>query len=401
MSWKRLQIKDIFDVARGGSPRPIDSYITDDESGINWIMIGDTKEGGKYITKTAKKIKPEALKKTREVKEGDFLLTNSMSFGRPYILKIKGCIHDGWLVLSPLGENVDTDFFYYYLSSNEIKLKFRSKAAGAVVKNLNKDIVRNVQINLPPLDQQKKIAAILDAADAYRQKTKALIEKYDELTQSLFLDMFGDPVTNPKGWENKTIEEIAKKEKGSIKRGPFGGALKKEMFVDNGYLVYEQYHALNNDFTFERYFIDKQKFQELKSFEVRPGDIIISCSGVYLGKLAIVPTGSKIGIINQALLKVTLDQTQMTNLFFTFHFSHKNFRNTFFKANRGAGIPNFPPMKEFKTFPFVVPPIELQNQFAERVQAIETQRKQAQESLAKAEDLFNSLLQRAFKGELV
>ncbi|MDC1384406.1 restriction endonuclease subunit S [Crocinitomicaceae bacterium] len=290
--------------------------------------------------------------------------------------------------------------YMYRMLPRELK-RIEDTTSFATVKHLSVKKIKGIDLPLPPLDQQKKIAAILDEADAYRQKTKALITKYDELTQSLFLDMFGDPVTNPKGWEFKTIEQITKSGKGSIKRGPFGGALKKEIFVEDGYLVYEQYHALNNDFSFARYYINEAKFQELKGFEVHSGDIIISCSGVYLGKLAIVPTGAKAGIINQALLKVTLDQTKMTNHFFTFHFRQNRFRETFFDANRGAGIPNFPPMNQFKKFPFIVPPIELQNEFAERVQAIEAQKAQAQESLEKAEELFNSLLQRAFNGELV
>ena len=264
-------------------------------------------------------------------------------------------------------------------------------------------MLRSVRISnpLPPLDQQKKIAAILDAADAYRQKTKALITKYDELTQSLFLDMFGDPVSNPMRWETQSIVELVKDEKYSLKRGPFGGALKKEIFVEEGYLVYEQFHALNNDFSMARYFIDEEKYNDLIGFAVKPKDIIISCSGVYLGKLAIIPDKAKEGIINQALLKLTLDQSKMRNDFFVFHFTQENFKKTYFDSNRGAGIPNFPPMKVFKQFPFITPPIKLQNQFAERVQAIEAQKAQAQASLAQAEDLFNSLLQRAFKGELV
>ena len=131
-----------------------------------------------------------------------------------------------------------------------------------------------------------------------------------------------------------------------------------------------------------RYFIDDNKFEELKAFEVKPNDIIISCSGVYLGKLAIVPKNAKKGIINQALLKVTIDENIMTNDFFVFHFSYKNFREKYFDANRGAGIPNFPPMSDFKKFPFISPPIALQNQFAEQIQLIDSQKLQAQEALA-------------------
>jgi type I restriction enzyme S subunit len=294
-----------------------------------------------------------------------------------------------------------SQYFAHYLNHLSDKNYFDKFLTGGTVKFINKKTMGNIEVPLPPLEQQKKIAAILDAADAYRQKTKALIAKYDELTQSLFLDMFGDPVKNEKGWEVKTIEQLVKDNKNSIKRGPFGGALKKEIFVSDGYLVYEQFHALNNDFSMARYFIDERKFQELKGFEVEPKDIIISCSGVYLGKLAIVPNNARKGIINQALLKVTLNEEKMKNNFFVFLFSHKNFREKYFDANRGAGIPNFPPMSEFKKFPFISPPIILQNQFTAHVQAIEVQKVQAQASLEKAEDLFNSLLQRAFKGELV
>jgi len=165
-------------------------------------------------------------------------------------------------------------------------------------------------------------------------------------------------------------------------------------------LVYEQYHALNNDFTFERYYIDEQKFQELKAFEVKPKDIIISCSGVYLGKLAIVPENAKKGIINQALLKITLNEDIMKNEFFVYHFSHKTFKEKFFKSDRGAGIPNLPPMTDFKKFPFITPPIKDQIRFYNILQNIEKQRTSSVQSLQKSDDLFQSLLQRAFKGEL-
>lgn len=296
-------------------------------------------------------------------------------------------------ILKPVKEIADIKYLFYKMQTISIDNDLH--------KRYWISIYSQIEIPLPPLPQQQKIANILDAADALRQKDKALLAKYDELTQALFLDMFGDPVSNPKGWDFRKIEEITSKNKNSIKRGPFGGALKKEIFVDDGYLVYEQFHALNNDFSMARYFIDQKKYNELIGFSVNPGDIIISCSGVYLGKLAVIPQGARKGIINQALLKVTLDENKMKNDFFVFLFSHKNFREKYFDANRGAGIPNFPPMNEFKKFPFITPPIELQNQFAERVAVIEEQKAIAQKSLEKSEELFNSLLQKAFKGEIM
>lgn len=161
-NWMWVRINDLFDVARGGSPRPIKAFLTEDMNGINWIKIGDTEIGGKYIYHVKEKIKPEGLKKSRFVKSGDLLLTNSMSYGRPYILKTDGCIHDGWLVLSPFVYSLNKEFFYYLISSQYVKREFTKTAVGAVVKNLNKNKVKAIIIPLPPLAEQKRIVAKLD-----------------------------------------------------------------------------------------------------------------------------------------------------------------------------------------------------------------------------------------------
>lgn len=114
-AWERLG--NVSTIARGGSPRPIEDFLTDDKNGINWIKIGDTEKDGKYILHTKEKIKAAGLSKTRYVQSGDFLLTNSMSFGRPYILKTDGCIHDGWLVIGNIKTVFSQDYLYYALSS--------------------------------------------------------------------------------------------------------------------------------------------------------------------------------------------------------------------------------------------------------------------------------------------
>lgn len=157
--WERFG--NIALIERGGSPRPINSFLTNDSDGLNWIKIGDTDIGGKYITKTEEKIRREGLTKTRMVYPGDFLLTNSMSFGRPYITKIEGCIHDGWLRIHP-PDVLDKDFLYHLLTSPYVKHFFQSAAAGAVVQNLNADKVRELPIPLPPLAEQHRIVAKVD-----------------------------------------------------------------------------------------------------------------------------------------------------------------------------------------------------------------------------------------------
>jgi len=295
-------------------------------------------------------------------------------------------------------EKLNSDFLFYYLRASYRKLnKMTSGSAQGII---SKPILAKINIPLPPLPDQLHIANLLSKAENLIAQRKESIRLLDEFLKSTFLEMFGDPVRNEKGWETRTIEQLVKKEKYALKRGPFGGALKKETFVPSGYLVYEQFHALNNDFSFARYFIDEAKFQELKGFEVKPGDIIVSCSGVYLGKLAIVPKGAKQGIINQALLKISLDNRIIENVFFVYVFSNENFKRKFYGNVIGTGIPNFPSMDDFKKFNFIYPPIELQTQFARIVEKTEALKTQYQQSLQELENLYGSLSQKAFRGEL-
>ena len=154
---------DITRISRGASPRPIKSFITDSANGVNWIKIGDTTSDSKYVTSCKEKITPEGAEKSRFVKSGDFILSNSMSFGRPYILKIDGCIHDGWLSISDFEDFITADYLYHLLVSSSIQKDMAQKASfGGAVQNLNADIVRELVISIPDKIQQNKISDILD-----------------------------------------------------------------------------------------------------------------------------------------------------------------------------------------------------------------------------------------------
>ena len=172
--WGLCRFGDIADISRGGSPRPIKSYITNDPNGVNWIKIGDT--DGKYINSTKEKIIQEGVKMSREVKKGDFLLTNSMSFGKPYILNIDGCIHDGWLVISPKEDSYDKDFLYYLLSSQYAYSQFSEKAGGAVVSNLNSDKVANTLFPLLSISEQKRIVSKIEDLYSILDKIEATLQ---------------------------------------------------------------------------------------------------------------------------------------------------------------------------------------------------------------------------------
>ena len=158
----------ICDVQRGGSPRPISDYITDDPEGLNWIKIGDT-DDSMYITCTEEKIKSSGLRKTRQVHAGDLLLSNSMSFGRPYILAIDGCIHDGWLVLHFDQNKIHPVYLCSYLSQATTYCELSKLAAGGVVNNLNKEIVKVLPTLVPKIDIQKQFVNIVEQADKSKQ----------------------------------------------------------------------------------------------------------------------------------------------------------------------------------------------------------------------------------------
>ena len=178
--WEWVRLKMVATVARGGSPRPIKDYLTEASNGVNWIKIGDTEKGGKYIKSSREKIKPEGVSKSRLIHKGDFLLTNSMSFGRPYISDIDGCIHDGWLVISPTCDSYSSDFLFYLLSSRFAYDQFCGKVSGAVVQNLNSDKVADAIFPLPPYEEQQRIISILEQGLPY-------IEQYSNAQESLDL----------------------------------------------------------------------------------------------------------------------------------------------------------------------------------------------------------------------
>lgn len=174
-NWQWVKLNELADIARGGSPRPIEAFITDSSDGINWIKIGDTSPESKYIVSAKEKIIPEGKKHSRYVHSGDFILTNSMSFGRPYILKIDGCIHDGWLVFGDIKETILQDYLYSALSSDYVYNAFSLVAAGSTVKNLKSETVKATLFPLPPIPEQKRIVS----------KIEEMFERLDQIQCNL------------------------------------------------------------------------------------------------------------------------------------------------------------------------------------------------------------------------
>ena len=192
--WRKETFGEIVTIERGGSPRPINEYITDDINGINWIKIGDTSQNSMYIKSTKEKIKPEGIKKSRYVKEGDLLLSNSMSFGRPYILKTDGCIHDGWLVIRDDYSVFNKIYLCTALGSEAIYNQFKNMAVGGVVNNLNKDMVKGLSVCIPPIELQNQFADFVNQVDKLKSEMETSLKELEDNFNSLMQKAFkGEP----------------------------------------------------------------------------------------------------------------------------------------------------------------------------------------------------------------
>ncbi len=210
--WNKTKLGDVCEVVRGGSPRPIIDYITDDPDGVNWLKIGDVKETDKYFDHAAEKIKRTGIPKTREVISGDLILSNSMSFGRAFITRIDGYIHDGWLRLRPDQKALDKEYLYYFLTSALAQNQLKAVATGSVVNNLKSDTVKAVNIDLPPLVTQRRIAQFLSMFDEKivinNEINKNLSDQALAIFQSWFIEYtpFGGII--PPKWASTVLGNV-------------------------------------------------------------------------------------------------------------------------------------------------------------------------------------------------
>lgn len=301
--WDAVVLGDHAQIYRGGSPRPIQDYITTSDKGINWIKIGDVDAGAKYIDSTEEKIIPEGVSRSRMVYEGDLILSNSMSFGRPYIMNIEGCIHDGWLVIQKYDKTFYKDYLYYALSSELTMQQYITMAAGSSVQNLNKDKVSKVLLPCPQIAEQKRIAEALSAIDFLITDLLKLIQKKRDIRKGSLQLLLEDE--SKYKWIESSITDLLTP--GGIKIGPFGSQLKKEMLLEDGlYRVYGQENIYENDFSIGDRYLTPEHFQRLKSCEIQPGDFLMSTMGT-IGKCAIAPQKLQRGIMDSHLIRLRFD----------------------------------------------------------------------------------------------
>ena len=285
----------------------------------------------------------------------------------------------------------------YGVNSPLLRNQIMSQVTGTTRLRITRKKIEQLDIPHPPLNQQKKIAAILDAADAYRQKTKALIAKYDELTQSLFLDMFGDPVINPNEWKTIRLRDLTNKiGSGSTPRGG------KESYKKTGISLIRSMNVYDNSFKYKNLaFIDNSQADKLKNVIVEENDVLFNITGASICRSTIVPKNILPARVNQHVSILRPIKSELNSVFLSHCLISDNVKRKLLGVGAGGGaVMEAITKKQLENFQIIKPSIELQNQFEERVHAIESQKSLAQASLEKSEDLFNCLLQKAFKGEL-
>lgn len=381
---KYVMLKDVCAINMGQSPDS-NSY-NDVGNGIPFFQ-GNADFGERYPVTRKWCSAP-----TKMAEPDDILISVRAPIGAMNYAKEECCIGRGLAALTPDKSKVSSEFIFWLLKGKNAELN--SKGTGSTFKAIGRKVLEETLVPDISLEKQIEYSEILEKVYAIIQARKEELLKLDDLIKARFVEMFGS--IHDGKFEMKTLPEIVRNDKNSIKRGPFGGALKKDDFVDEGYLVYEQRHAIHNDFDYAKYYITQEKYEDMIGFKVVPGDLIISCSGVTLGRIAEVPNGAKAGIINQALLKLSLNQELMMNTFFIQQFRGEEIQEILFGFSRGSGIPNMPSMSEVKAVKFVCPPLEMQKQYCDFAHQVNKSKVAIQAALDKSQLLFDSLMQKYF-----
>ena len=391
-SWEWIQIKDVCEVARGGSPRPIKDYLTNDPSGVNWIKIGDTTKDGKYIDSAKEKIKLEGVRKSRIVHKGDFLLTNSMSFGRPYILRIDGCIHDGWLVISPMSNSYQSDFLYYLLSSIFAYEQFSKVASGGVVTNLNSDKVADCFFPLPPYKEQIRIVeeiekwfALIDTLESAKEDLQTSISQAKSKILDLAIhgklvpqDPNDEPAIellkriNPKftpcdnahdtnqlpdSWCWTTLGNIGKWQSGATP-----SRLNKDYY--NGNIPWLKTGDLTDGFIYDIPETITQKALEETSVKLNPkGSVLIAMYGATIGKIGILTIPST---TNQACCACS-EYKGIYNMYLFYYLLSR--RDIFIMMGGGGAQPNISKEKITETL-IPLPPLSEQKRIVAKIEEL-------------------------------
>lgn len=385
------KLGELYKITSGGTPSRTHSEYYEDGT-IPWVKTGDLKD--KYLFETDEKISQLGLENSSAriyLKNTVLLAMYGATIGATSILKIDAATNQACAAFSPR-EDTLPEYLYAFLESQ--KDKFIKDAVGGAQPNLSAGYLKTIEFKLPSLEQQTRITRNLSKIDELLLLRKQQLAKLDELVKARFVEMFGDPINNPMKWIVSKIEDIAAQEKNALKAGPFGSALKKEFYVRSGYKIYGQEQVICGDASFGDYYINEEKYKELKNCAVQAGDILISLVGTY-GKTLIMPDNYEAGIINPRLMKITLNKNKVTPIYFKYYFESNALKASMDANTHGGtmGVLNLGIIRQMK---IQVPPLSLQNQFAAFVERVDKQKQTVQQSLEKLKLMKKALMQEYF-----
>lgn len=396
--WIEKTLGDACNIARGGSPRPIQAFLTDAADGVNWVKISDATASGKFIYVTKEKIKSSGVSRSRLVKPGDFLLSNSMSFGRPYIMQTTGCIHDGWLVLSDYGKYFDQGFLYHLLGSPVVFEQFDRLAAGSTVRNLNIELASRVLLPVPPLPEQQRIVAILDEAFDGIATAKANVEKNVQNALEVFDIALSDELNRYRvAGHSVQLGRVCEFENGDRGKNYPG----KQHRVTHGIPFINAGHLSEEGIDFkEMDYISSERFNLLGNGKIKPDDVLFCLRGS-LGKFASVGALNR-GAIASSLVILRPSDDLVLDYLLIYLGSHQcaEMIQTF---KGGAAQPNLG-AKDLKLFEIPLPPLVEQRHTISRLSELKSKVGSLREIYARKvsafDELKKSLLYQAFSGAL-
>lgn len=392
-----MKLGDLCDVVRGSSPRPKSD--TRFYGGIvPRLMVADLTRDGKVVSANIDTLTELGAKQSRPMTRGDVVIAVSGAPGLPAILAHDACIHDGFVGLRDLNrKRLDADFLYAYLTF--VRATSNGQAVGAIFKNLTTDQIKAIDIPEMPLAEQRRIAEVLDRAEALRAKRRAALAQLDSLTQSLFLDLFGDPVVNPKGWQRVEFSKLL----ANIDSGWSPICLDRPVKGDEwgilklGAVTWCEYNAAENKAL-------PPGVEPDVGIEVRRGDLLFARKNTYelVAACALVRETPPRLLMSDLIFRLRLQpEAKIDSTFLHQLLIYPTKRRQIQKLAGGSSgsMPNISKSR-LQTIIIEVPPIELQSEFARQVTAVETLKTAHRASLAEMDALFASLQHRAFRGEL-
>lgn len=371
-------------------------------SGVPFLTVKDMSEDGLDFLNCSKISADDfasADAGNSSPKPGDVLFSKDGTVGKVHVVTEPRdfAVLSSIAILRPKRDVCDPQYLGHALKSPSIVEQAARSKTGSAIRRVILSDLRRLEFPLPPLDEQRRIAAILDKADELRAKRREAHAHLDTLTQSIFHSMFGAPDPS---WPELTIDDLADRQKGAIRTGPFGSQLLTSEFTDEGIAVLGIDNAVSNQFAWkERRYISPEKYETLRRYTVRPGDLLVTIMGT-LGRCAVVPDDISPAINTKHLCCITLNRELAVPEWLHSYFLRSDAANQYLRQTTKGAIMGGLNMGIIKRMPVLLPPLELQQTFATRVAAVERLKELHSKHLAEMDALFVSLQHRAFKGEL-